>query len=364
MTQSSDFDSSAVTNLIGLWDFSQGATTHDTGLADGLAQNGEFAGNAYASGGKAYFDGSGDRFDVRGEDATFDGDQGTIEVQFSRAGHVGSDPDTLVNRGEAADAATEGYFNIAVTSNGAVRVTHVANGEEVALTSLSGLAGIGQTVNVKYSWDAETGGQLIVQNLSTGASQTLNHAVTGLDMDIGDNDDERFTFGAREFDDGAYDQYFKGSISHVAVYDSLMPELDGVVEGTVGNDTIDIAYTGDPEGDRIVFDGDSARTEPNAVSALGLTLHEFATNASKYGALSNDGGTITVSWRHDEDRHGRQSLVIEWVERGGPPIHRKPEETGTGFDIAERLLSYSRGTLDRAWEEDGLHATISLPLTS
>lgn len=251
MTQSSDFDSSAVTNLIGLWDFSQGATTHDTGLADGLAQNGEFAGNAYASGGKAYFDGSGDRFDVRGEDATFDGDQGTIEVQFSRAGHVGSDPDTLVNRGEAADAATEGYFNIAVTSNGAVRVTHVANGEEVALTSLSGLAGIGQTVNVKYSWDAETGGQLIVQNLSTGASQTLNHAVTGLDMDIGDNDDERFTFGAREFDDGAYDQYFKGSISHVAVYDSLMPELDGVVEGTVGNDTIDIAYTGDPEGDRI-----------------------------------------------------------------------------------------------------------------
>ena len=100
------------------------------------------------------------------------------------------------------------------------------------------------------------------------------------------------------------------------------------------------------------------------MSALGLTLHEFATNASKYGALSNGGGTITVSWRHDEDRHGRQSLVIEWVERGGPPIHRKPEQTGTGFDIAERLLSYSRGTLDRAWEEDGLHATISLPLTS
>ncbi|MEC7257372.1 MAG: calcium-binding protein, partial [Pseudomonadota bacterium] len=251
MTQSSDFDSSAVTNLIGLWDFSQGATTQDTGLADGYAQNGQFAGNAYASGGKAYFDGSGDRFDVRGEDTPFDGDQGTIEVQFSRAGHVGSDPDTLVNRGETCDAATEGYFNVSVTSTGAVKVTHIANGEEVVMTSDSGLAGIGQTVNVKYSWDAETGGQLMVENLSTGASQTLGHEVTGLDMDIGDNDDERFTFGAREYDDGAYDQYFKGSISHVAVYDSLMPGLDGVVEGTAGNDTIDIAYTGDPEGDRI-----------------------------------------------------------------------------------------------------------------
>ena len=144
------------------------------------------------------------------------------------------------------------------------------------------------------------------------------------------------------------------------------PTLDEASFGTieVGQAIRSVLAPYDPEGDRIVFDGDSARTEPNAVSALGLTLHEFATNASKYGALSNGGGTITVSWRHDEDRHGRQSLVIEWVERGGPPIHRKPEETGTGFDIAERLLSYSRGTLDRAWEEDGLHATISLPLTS
>ena len=97
---------------------------------------------------------------------------------------------------------------------------------------------------------------------------------------------------------------------------------------------------------------------------MGLTLHELATNASKYGALSNGDGTITVSWHHEQDRHERQSLVIDWKESGGPRIEEEPEITGTGFDIAERLLAYSRGTLDRTWEEDGLRARISLPLKS
>ena len=142
------------------------------------------------------------------------------------------------------------------------------------------------------------------------------------------------------------------------------PTLDDAAFGTieVGQAIRSVLNPYDPEGDRIRFEGNGARTEPNAVSAMGLTLHELATNASKYGALSNNDGTITVSWHHDEDRHGRQALVIDWKESGGPRIASEPEITGTGFDIAERLLAYSRGTLDRTWEEDGLRARISLPL--
>lgn len=144
------------------------------------------------------------------------------------------------------------------------------------------------------------------------------------------------------------------------------PTLDDAALGTieVGQAIRSVLNPYDPENDRIVFVGNGARTEPNAVSAMGLTLHELATNASKYGALSNREGKITVSWHHEEDRHGRQSLVIDWKETGGPAIESPPDDTGTGFDIAERLLAYSRGTLDRIWEEDGLRATISLPLRS
>ena len=142
------------------------------------------------------------------------------------------------------------------------------------------------------------------------------------------------------------------------------PTLDDAAFGTieVGQAIRSVLNPYDPEGDRIKFEGNGARTEPNAVSAMGLTLHELATNASKYGALSNTDGTITVSWHHQQDRHERQSLVIDWKESGGPRIAGEPDMTGTGFDIAERLLAYSRGTLDRTWEEDGLRARISLPL--
>ncbi len=144
------------------------------------------------------------------------------------------------------------------------------------------------------------------------------------------------------------------------------PTLDDAALGTieVGQAIRSVLNPYDPEGDRILFEGNGARTEPNAVSAMGLTLHELATNASKYGALSNEDGKITVSWHHTEDRHERQALVIDWKETGGPRISGEPEITGTGFDIAERLLAYSRGTLDRTWEEDGLRAKISLPLKS
>ncbi|MBX7483725.1 PAS domain-containing protein [Qipengyuania qiaonensis] len=144
------------------------------------------------------------------------------------------------------------------------------------------------------------------------------------------------------------------------------PTLDDAVLGTieVGQAIRAVLDPYDPEGNRIRFDGNGARTEPNAVSALGLTLHELATNASKYGALSNGAGVIAVSWHHEEDRHDRQSLVIDWKETGGPRIESEPETSGTGFDIAERLLTYSRGTLDRIWEEDGLRARVSLPIKS
>lgn len=146
---------------------------------------------------------------------------------------------------------------------------------------------------------------------------------------------------------------------------SYEPTLDEAFLGTteVGQSIRSVLRPYDPEGDRITCNGDSVRTEPNAISAIGLTLHELAANASKYGALSNDTGTIDVSWEHQSDKHGRQSLVVDWKERGGPPIVREPEMTGTGFNISRALLSHSRGVIEPTWARDGLQVQISLPLT-
>ena len=144
---------------------------------------------------------------------------------------------------------------------------------------------------------------------------------------------------------------------------SYEPTLDDAALGAirVGQAIRSVLQPYDPEFDRIGFNGNGVRVEPNAISAIGLTLHELATNATKYGALSNEVGTITVSWNLEANESGRNTLHIEWKEQGGPAIDGEPTGGGTGFDIAETLLRHSRGTMTKAWEEDGLRATIIVP---
>ena len=144
------------------------------------------------------------------------------------------------------------------------------------------------------------------------------------------------------------------------------PTLDEASFGTieVGQAIRAVLRPYDPEGDRIVFAGNGLRTDPNVVSVIGLTLHELATNATKYGALSNESGRVTVGWNHRSDRHGRQVLVIEWQEDDGPPVAQPINSSGTGFDIVETLLRLSNGTLDREWRADGLRAVATLPIGS
>lgn len=143
---------------------------------------------------------------------------------------------------------------------------------------------------------------------------------------------------------------------------SYEPTLDEAFLGSIelGQAIRSVLDPYDPEGDRIRFRGNGARTEPNAVSAIGLTLHELATNATKYGALSNDTGSIDIDWRVEQRE--RPTLLITWNETGGPPIAEPPQTVGTGFSIARTLLSHARGNLATDWRPDGLSATIMLPL--
>ena len=250
-------------NLVGFWDFLNSGKAADTGLADGIAQNGKFEGGATASGGSLVTDGYGDHFDVDGEtlqagnDTPFDLSEGTIAVQFTQDSQIGSSPDTLVNRGEYADRGSEGYFEIRITGDGRVEVQHCSNGNEVILTTDAGFFDPGDSVAVTYSWSETDGGTFLVENQSEGTTQSIDFATTGLTLDIGDNDDEAFTFAARETDDGTYGRYFDGSIDFVKVYNvdvlngNSTDMRDGIVSGTDGNDTIDLGYTGDPDGDRI-----------------------------------------------------------------------------------------------------------------
>jgi two-component sensor histidine kinase len=93
--------------------------------------------------------------------------------------------------------------------------------------------------------------------------------------------------------------------------------------------------------DRIAISGPEIRIDGRRSTSLTMAMHELATNALKYGALSVDAGRVTVSWRVEEVSDIRR-LQIEWRERGGPPV-TPPEKRGFGSRLIERGLAMELG---------------------
>jgi len=90
---------------------------------------------------------------------------------------------------------------------------------------------------------------------------------------------------------------------------------------------------------RITVDGPELMVGSRSAFMLGMALHELATNAAKYGALSNPGGRITIRWR----LHGDPAqFTFEWIERGGPPVV-PPAATGFGSSLLKRALAGQLG---------------------
>ncbi len=80
---------------------------------------------------------------------------------------------------------------------------------------------------------------------------------------------------------------------------------------------------------------------PEAAHTFGLILHELATNAAKYGALSTERGRLDISWKRGSDRD-RLSAILTWVETGGPPV-APPTRRGFGSVLIEQSLTHSLG---------------------
>ncbi|WAJ27483.1 sensor histidine kinase [Antarcticirhabdus aurantiaca] len=115
-----------------------------------------------------------------------------------------------------------------------------------------------------------------------------------------------------------------------------------------------------PAGDsRLAMTGLDIWVSPRAATALGLVLHELATNAAKYGALSTLGGSIAVSGHLDREA---EELTLEWRESGGPGIHTEPVRRGFGRSVIARSLSYAPdGGAELRFAPDGLECTIRVP---
>ena len=103
------------------------------------------------------------------------------------------------------------------------------------------------------------------------------------------------------------------------------------------------------------INGPQVLLEPNAAQVVAVTLHELATNAVKYGALSVPNGQISLKWTRDAD--GR--LVLHWTETGGPAV-KMPTHQGFGTRIIERMIGQLKGKARFEWQAGGLVCEITL----
>jgi len=108
---------------------------------------------------------------------------------------------------------------------------------------------------------------------------------------------------------------------------------------------------------RARIDGPSLLLEPNSAQTIAVTLHELATNAAKYGALSVPAGRIQVEWSRAAD--GR--IVLRWVETGGPlvkPLTRR----GFGMRVMESMIREQlQGDVRFDWRAEGLVCELVIP---
>ncbi|WP_460447963.1 CheR family methyltransferase [Alsobacter sp. SYSU BS001988] len=108
---------------------------------------------------------------------------------------------------------------------------------------------------------------------------------------------------------------------------------------------------------RVSLDGPALRVRPRQALSLGMVLHELATNAGKYGALSRAEGRVKVTWSSQDGR-----LTLHWREQGGPSA-AVPQETGFGMQLIQREIGYTlRGTSEIRFDPTGLSVTLTCPL--
>ena len=154
--------------------------------------------------------------------------------------------------------------------------------------------------------------------------------------------------------------------------EQFVQRLQGLAEGV--NLLVDQGWTGAwldvlvqrqlqafiPGAARLISDGPSVTISPDSTQAIGLALHELATNAVKYGAWSNATGTVTVIWEIENEGTSTPQLIMTWQERGGPPMVPVARK-GFGHVVIERMVAQKvNGTAELVFAPEGVCWTVKL----
>jgi PAS domain S-box-containing protein len=167
-------------------------------------------------------------------------------------------------------------------------------------------------------------------------------------------------------DANAYARSIEGRVRNLARAHTLLADAQwsGADLGALARAELAafLAPPDDGAGDvpRAVLDGPSVTLTPGAAQGIAMTLHELATNATKYGALSVPGGRVRLGWKMDREAN---LLRLRWVESGGPHVSGPPALRGFGSRVVESTIRRQLGgTLRPEWHAEGLVLEADLPL--
>ncbi|MBU2166549.1 MAG: PAS domain S-box protein [Alphaproteobacteria bacterium] len=106
----------------------------------------------------------------------------------------------------------------------------------------------------------------------------------------------------------------------------------------------------------IKIEGPDIIVVADRVQPISMLLHELATNANKYGALSQPEGRVAISWTIAGDH-----VALTWLETGGPPVSQR-DSVGFGTTLQDSVVRQLRGSITRRWEPTGLVAEVRFPI--
>jgi len=191
--------------------------------------------------------------------------------------------------------------------------------------------------------------QILVNELNHRAKNTLatmqaiayqTHKLSRSWEDFRDNFDRRLRAMARSFDFLTRNNWRSSDLEEV-ILESCKPFCDR---------------------HRIKLHGPPVQLPANVVIALGMVLHELATNAIKYGAFSNASGWVTVTW--DVQQNDTKNLYFQWKEHDGPAVVEAGRE-GFGSSLIRATLERElRGRTETKLEPDGLYFSTSFPIAA
>lgn len=125
-------------------------------------------------------------------------------------------------------------------------------------------------------------------------------------------------------------------------------------------DVVTASVTAHSAIERFRIEGGQVRLPPSLALSIAMAIHELTTNALKYGALSRDGGTVSIRWTKTGNGDA-DHLSIEWREQGGPQV-TPPERKGFGTRMLGRIFDSERGGVTIRFEPDGLVCVLEADL--